>query len=220
MSSSRISTSLSVQDLVGEAVALHPAGVHAVEHLGPVLGLGAAGAGVELEDGVGAVVLPGEEGVQVGLLHLLLQAVIALGDLGEQGVVVLLHGHLHQGGQILPLPLQTVKFPDLALELLGAAQHLLAVLPVVPEAVLGGLGLQLRELSPGVLQVQGRGQLGQLRPHGPQFLLIGIVFDNGHGFHSKSQYFPPIISKQSCSVKRKVTGFPLVNGLSSCYDGR
>ena len=43
----RLVALLIVHDLIGEAVALGPAGVHPVEHLGPVLGLGAAGAGVE-----------------------------------------------------------------------------------------------------------------------------------------------------------------------------
>ena len=48
---------------------LRPAGVHPVEHLAPVLGLGAAGAGVEAENGVAAVVLAGEQSGQIGLLQ-------------------------------------------------------------------------------------------------------------------------------------------------------
>ena len=38
-------------------MALGPAGVHAVEHLGPVLGLSAAGTGVDGQDHIGAVIL-------------------------------------------------------------------------------------------------------------------------------------------------------------------
>lgn len=49
-----------VQHLDLEVVALRPAGVHAVEHLHPVLGLGAARARVEGQDGVVGVKLPGQ----------------------------------------------------------------------------------------------------------------------------------------------------------------
>ena len=54
---------LVVHDLIGKAVALGPAGVHAVEHLGPVLGLSAAGTGVDGQDHIGAVILPSEQGL-------------------------------------------------------------------------------------------------------------------------------------------------------------
>ena len=60
---------LIVHQLVGEAPALGPACVHPIEHLGPVLGLGAPGAGVNGQNHVGPVVLPGEQGLQPGGLH-------------------------------------------------------------------------------------------------------------------------------------------------------
>ena len=44
-----------------EAALLGPAQVHAQQHLGPVLGVGAAGAGRDLDEGGAAVVLAGEE---------------------------------------------------------------------------------------------------------------------------------------------------------------
>ena len=56
----------SVDDL--EPASLRPADVHPVEHLGPVLRLRAAGARVDLEDRVGAVVLPRQKRRQLGLL--------------------------------------------------------------------------------------------------------------------------------------------------------
>ena len=52
-------------DLDGEAPALGPPGVHAQHHLGPVLGVGAAGAGVDLGHRVAVVVLPGEQRPQL-----------------------------------------------------------------------------------------------------------------------------------------------------------
>ena len=49
-----------VQDSGMVVALLGPAQVHTQQHLGPVLGVGAAGAGVDSEDGVAAVVLTGE----------------------------------------------------------------------------------------------------------------------------------------------------------------
>ena len=71
---------LIVQNLIGEAVALRPAGVHPVEHLGPVLGLGAAGAGVELQNGIGVVliIVAGEQGLQAAGLHVFRQLLVAV----------------------------------------------------------------------------------------------------------------------------------------------
>jgi len=48
---------LVVDQLELVAFALHPTGVHAIEHLRPVLGLGPAGAGVDGDDGVLCIVL-------------------------------------------------------------------------------------------------------------------------------------------------------------------
>ena len=50
------------------AVLFAPAQVHAQQHLGPVLGLGAAGAGLDIEEGVGFVELAGEHAAEFQLL--------------------------------------------------------------------------------------------------------------------------------------------------------
>ena len=171
---------LVVQDLIGEIVALGPAGVHPVEHLGPVLGLGAAGAGVEGEDGAVAVVLPGEESGHPGLLDLLLQGLEALLQLGEELLVLRLLAHLAQGRQVLPLGHQLVLAGDLVLQLLEALLHLLGPLQIVPEAVLGGLVLQLLGLRPGAVHIQRGGELVQLGTQVPELLLIFVVFDQSH----------------------------------------
>jgi len=63
-------------------VALRPAQVHAQEHLGPIAGVGAPGAGVDGNDGVGGVVLAAEHATQLGLGE------IAPGD-GELRLIVL-----------------------------------------------------------------------------------------------------------------------------------
>ena len=55
-------------DLNAEAAALGPARVHAQQHLGPVLGVGAAGAGVQFDDGVVFVIGAAEQtqGLEIG----------------------------------------------------------------------------------------------------------------------------------------------------------
>ena len=58
------------EDLDLVAVPLGPARVHAQEHRGPVLALGAAGAGMDLEIGVVAVGLAGEHGLDLAALGL------------------------------------------------------------------------------------------------------------------------------------------------------
>ena len=178
---SRLVSVLVVQSLDGEVVPLAPAGVHAEKHLTPVLGLGAAGSGMESENGVAGVVLPGEQGGQIGLLQRGIQLAAALLHLGQEAGVVLLHGHLHQSGEILPLGGQAGVVLQLVFQLLGALEHLLRSGHVVPEVGVAGLLLQLLHLPAGSLQIQGRRQLFQTGADGSQFLLIGVVFNDRHG---------------------------------------
>ena len=48
----RLVAGLKIDDTGLEPFCLHPSQVHAEEHLGPVLGLGAAGAGIDGNDGI------------------------------------------------------------------------------------------------------------------------------------------------------------------------
>ena len=78
-----------------EAVALGPARVHAQEHLGPVAGLGAAGAGLDLEEGVAGVLRAAEHGPQLEVVELLLEPGQFLLQLGFEAGVLL--GQLARG---------------------------------------------------------------------------------------------------------------------------
>src|SRR5207342_3112571 len=60
------------------AAALAEAQVHAQQHLGPVLRLGAAGAGLDVDEAVGGIELAGEHAAELQLLH-------ARGDLVHVG---------------------------------------------------------------------------------------------------------------------------------------
>ena len=74
---------------------LYTSGVHPVKHLCPVLGLSPAGAGMNGQDHVGAVVLAGEQRLQTGRLHIGLQmgeAILELRDLSLIHISTLLWG--------------------------------------------------------------------------------------------------------------------------------
>ena len=174
-------TVLIVQQLVGEPVALGPAGVHTVEHLCPVLGLGAAGPGVEGEDGVVGVVLPGEQGRQTALAYLLFQSLTALGHLVQLAGVVLLLGHLAQGQGVFPVGDQVVVLLDFIFQALDLLSDALAALHIVPKALLLRFNLQLGELFSGGLNIQRLLQLLQRRLQGQKLLLISIIFNDCHG---------------------------------------
>ena len=176
----RFFTGFVVHQLIGVAVALGPAGVHAVEHLRPVLGLGAAGAGVEGEDGVVGVILAGEQGGQTALADLLLELFVALHHVGQLRGVVLLLCHLAQGQGILPLADQTVMLLDLVLQTLDLLAHLLAALQIIPEAVLLRLFLEGGQLLAGLGDAQRLFQLAQRGLQRQKLLFIIIVFDHCH----------------------------------------
>ena len=141
---------------------LRPPGIHPVEHLGPVLGLGAPGPRLEGDDGGGVVVLPGQQGGQPGGLHLPLQSGEARLHLGDEGLVLLLVAHLAQGHQIVPGGQTPGLGVHLALQAADALLDLLGLVHVVPEAVGGGLGVKLVQLPLRALQIQGAAQLVQV----------------------------------------------------------
>ena len=85
-----------------EAASFGPAGVHAVEHLDPVLCLRASRPRVQREDRVVTVVLPREERLEPQLLEVGAQFLQALGHLGRDGEVLGLAAELAQHQQVLP----------------------------------------------------------------------------------------------------------------------
>ena len=140
------------RDLV--AALLAPADIHAREHLGPVLALGAAGAGVHLQVGVVAVGLAGEQ-----RLHLLAARVgrkLAQGGLAllDGGVVVLGLAQLDQGDGVVEVALELDVGVDRALQRLALAHDLLGGLRAAPQpGVLGAL-VQLGQALLGGIPVK------------------------------------------------------------------
>jgi len=125
---------LIIQHLHGHAVCLCPLVVHAVEHLGPVLCLGAAGTGVEGQDGVAVVVLTVQHGHQLQLVHGLAHSVHGFLCLGHHIGVVLLVQHHQHGLGIIVQALQFFKAVQLALQVAHFIKDLLAQLSVIVKA--------------------------------------------------------------------------------------
>ena len=73
---------LIVDQLALEAAALGPAQVHPQQHLGPVLRFGAAGAGMDGDDRVLAIVLAAEHLLDLAGLHFLIERVERLAEFG------------------------------------------------------------------------------------------------------------------------------------------
>lgn len=80
------------------AARLGPAQVHAQQHFGPVLRLGAAGAGLDVDEGIGGVHLAGEHALELQLVHLAGVALDVVDHRLRGGFVVLGLGQFEQFG--------------------------------------------------------------------------------------------------------------------------
>ena len=124
----RLVAFLVVQRFPRKAMALRPAGIHPVEHLAPVLRLGAAGAGVELENHIIGIVFAGEQCGHPGLLHAFLQRGKLRFDLLQRLGVLRLLSHFAQGGEVLPCAGELAEAVYLILKLLQPGLNLLGAL--------------------------------------------------------------------------------------------
>ena len=142
-----------VQNFIGVAVTLRPAGVHPVQHLCPVLRFGAAGPRMEGQNGVFGIILTGQQGGQPHLRHAGLQLLGVGGSLLVNALVAGFLRQLDKRHGILVQRLQLLVGLHTGLQLGGALQHLLAVFHVVPKARLGGLALQLGNLDAQLIDI-------------------------------------------------------------------
>ena len=79
-----------------KATLVGPAQVHAQQHVGPVLGLGAAGTGLDIQVGVVGVHLAAEHAAEFHLLEDVAQALDLGRDIVDGALVFLFGGHLQQ----------------------------------------------------------------------------------------------------------------------------
>ena len=122
-------------------------GVHAVQHLRPVLRLGAAGARVEGQNRVGGIVFAGQQGGEPLARHLLFHVLHALRAFVEEREIARFIGQFDQRQGIVVVFLQFAVGFDLAVDHRRTLGHLLGVFHVVPKAVRRRALLELRRFA-------------------------------------------------------------------------
>ena len=131
-----------------------PAGVHAQQHAGPVVGLGAAGAGVDLHEGVVAVGLAAEQRLQFGAAGAFPDRPQLGAGLLEAGLVALLVSQFGVADGVGQVPLDGVHGLDLAGQPGALAHHRLGLVGPVPERRVLDPGVQFVETSERRLPVK------------------------------------------------------------------
>ena len=128
---------LEILDLV--AVLLGPARIHAQQHVGPVLALGAARAGMDLEIGVVRIGLARKQRLELAPRHLGLELLERLFGVGDGLLVLLGLAELDHGELVVELLLDAADGAELVLERGALLHHALRALLVVPEIGVFGL---------------------------------------------------------------------------------
>ena len=116
-----------------ETVLVGPAQVHAQQHVGPVLGLGAAGTGLDVEVGVVGVHLAAEHAAELQFLEDLAQALDFAGDVVHRAFVVFLDGHGQQVAGVGQAAGQFVEGLDDLRQLGALTAQILRVFRIVPD---------------------------------------------------------------------------------------
>ena len=191
-----------VQNLIGIAVRLRPAGVHPVEHIAPVLRLRAARAGMEGEKRVVCVVFARQERFQTRLFHVGLQLGVAVFQLVQHGVVVFLQRHLADGHQVVPGAAHALVLVPLMLQLLGAHHGFLRTRRVVPEAGCFRHGVQTFQLVQRGLRQECRAQVLQLGLEVVQLAFIFFKFNHGFFLRYSINSLSYSIAQAEESVKK------------------
>ncbi len=120
-------------DLDVHAVGVGPAAVHALQHLGPVLGLGAAGAGVDLDVAVVAIGLARQQRLQLRPRGQILQPPQLDDGLLEGGLIALGVGQFREVHGVGHARLELLHRLDLSGEAVALAHQGLGLLGPVPE---------------------------------------------------------------------------------------
>ena len=130
------------------AAVFRPAGVHAQQHLGPVLGVGTTGPRIDAEHGTLFVVFAAEQALQFPAVQPLAQLVQPVLSFLQQVLIRLQLIKLKGGLGVVDRTAPSGQLRQLGLHLIQTPHLLLGVLLVIPEI---GLGRELFEiLLPGV----------------------------------------------------------------------
>ena len=139
-------------DLV--AMGLGPARIHAQQHFGPILGLGAAGPGVNFKVCVVGVGLAGQERFQLRRVGADLQRRQRRFGLGDDGVVALGLAHFDQLDAVGQFTLDRVDVLDPGFQAVALAHQGLGFFRVVPQFGIFRLGVQFLEFKNGIVVVK------------------------------------------------------------------
>ena len=153
------------------AVVFGPPDIHAQQNLGPVLGLGAAGPGMDLEITVIGVGFARQQALELALGDFgaeLLQVGLGLGD---DGLVALGLAELDEAELIVELALDAAVAGDRVVELGALTQQRLRRLGLVPELRVLGLGVQLVKPPRCTIPVKDASSAGRGRRVPPRPLL-------------------------------------------------
>ncbi len=136
-----------VEDLGGQSVAFGPALVHAEKHVGPVAGLGSAGAGVEADDGIEPVMRSGEEDLEFQFV----EGGHCRGDLGVEllnGVGgAVLRGHVAKQGKFANPAGDLAEKVEFGTDVTSLNRLFLGGGGVVPEPRLGHEGFEFAQAT-------------------------------------------------------------------------
>ena len=122
-----------LDELALEAAPLGPAQIHAQQHLGPVLRLGAAGARLDIEEGVGGVHRPGEHPLEFECAQALVERVQIGLDRGGGFLVLFLGRELQQLGRVVQTGAQRLQSAHLVLETSALLAECLRLIRIVPD---------------------------------------------------------------------------------------
>ena len=165
-----------VENFILEAVRFRPVRIHTVQHLRPVLRLGAACTRVEGHDGVLAVIFAGQQRCQTLLVDGMADLVDRLGALFKNREILCLVRKLNERQGIVIVGTQRVIAVDLALDDGGVLTDLLCLVHVVPKAGSSRLRVQLGGLALQLCKPDGTGKLFNFRLHAlkpqPQFFKL------------------------------------------------
>ena len=139
-------------DLV--AVLLGPARVHAQQHAGPVLALGAAGAGMDFEIGVVGVGLARQQRFELAPRGFGLEPLERAFGFGDDALILLGLAEFDHADVIVELALDPADGVELVLERVALLHHALGACGVVPEVGVFGLRVQFGEARLGCIEVK------------------------------------------------------------------
>src|SRR5271165_4510212 len=130
-------TGLVVVEYSLEALPLSPAQIHAQEHVGPILRLGAAGSGMDGDDGVAGVVLAGEQCLGFETVEQLAQRADFALQVGVDALAFF--GEIEVGGNVFAAARQVGVVGEHVFQALLLAHHLLRALRIRPQIRVGRL---------------------------------------------------------------------------------